>query len=567
MKNKESLYTIIEQVDQKGFAELQQLIGDYDFARYALKIMRIEEPIDGQLSLLVVRVPQLIASFPQHLTQTPIGRTALEDLLTRKVADEIAKNASYDDTGISRRRLYFIHPGQKILPRSSLVVTEEYVDARIYFRPPLRDGRVLGRDFIELFFSVLPRIVNASLIYCNLPEGEAESCVNLMSDADHIRRLLPTRGWVSFIAERSRICRAGEDDLPDPHHTTGITVDDPLAKSLDLPKAGTIRGLGLPAGLTVLLGDAYSGRVELMRSVAAGIYNHVRGDGRELIITAPDAVYLKAEPGRSVQRVDLSAFLRDPATPTGVIYSSPHADAFASQAAATAETLEVGARVLLFDESDSSPEFLTRDPRIAGLTPASEQRITPLSALARRMVDQLGVSIVVAGSATVTDFIPIADTVLRISNFKVYDVTKEAKKLVTAAPVAATVNIKTLERSRSLVPSSIDPSAGRSDFFIEAANMHHLRFGREEIDLSAVEQLADVDQTRTIGRILYYAKTRYMEDVRPIREILDSIDQDLSTEGLETLTRTLQGDLARPRRYEIAAALNRLPSLRIARLA
>jgi predicted ABC-class ATPase len=569
MKNKEELYIKIEQVNQKGAVELQQLVGDYDFARYVLKISRIEEPLENQLSLLVVRVPQNIAGFPQHLIQTPVGRTALEDLLTRKVADEIDQIASYDDAGLSRRRLCYTRPGQKILPRSSLVVTEEYVEARIYFRPPLQDGRVVGGDLKEMFFGTLPQIVNAALIYCNLAEGEAESCVNLMSDADHIRRLLPTRGWVSFVAERARLCRAGWDDLPDPEHPGTLAVDDALAKSLDLPKAGAVRGLGLPAGLTVILGDAYSGRIELMRAIAAGIYNHVRGDGRELIITVPDAVYLKAEPGRSVQRVDLGVFLREANPATGATYSRPHADTFASQAAATVEALEVGARALLFDESDSAPEFLARDPRVAGLTPAAEQRITPLSAVARRMVDQLGISIVVAGSSTVTDFIPVADTVLRVSNFKIYDVTKEAKKLVGASPaVAGNVNVKTLvERVRSIVPSSIDPSAGRSDFFIEATDMHRLCFGRDEIDLSGVEQLADVDQTRTIGRILYYAKTRYMEEVRPIREVLDSIDQDLSAEGLETLTRALQGDLARPRRYEIAAAINRLRSLRIARLA
>ncbi|MCX7009723.1 MAG: hypothetical protein NTY53_21185 [Kiritimatiellaeota bacterium] len=541
----------------------------HDFSRYVLKILRIEEPVETQLSLLVVRVPQLIAGFPQNLIQTPVGRTALEDLLTRKVNAEIEKTASYDTTGISRRRLYFTQPGQKILPRSCLVVTEEYVDARIYFRPPMQDGRIMGGDLKELFFGMLPRVVNASLIYCNLPETEAERCVNLMSDADHIRRLLPTRGWVSFVAERSQVCRAAHTDRPDAHRNQPMHVDDALAKSLDLPKAGAVRGFGVPAGLTVILGDAYSGRVELLRAMAAGIYNHVRGDGRELVITLPDAVYLKAEPGRSVQRVDLSAFLRNTGDENGPIYSNAHADAFASQAAATIEALEAGARALLYDESDSSPEFLARDPRLTGLTPVADQRITPLSALARRMVDQLGISIVVAGTVTVTDFIPIADTVLRIAKFKVYDVTKEAKKLVTASPSAgAPVNVASMvERLRSIVPSSIDPSAGRTDFFIEADDTHTLRFGRDKIDLGSIEQLADVDQTRTIGRILYYAKTRYMEEVRPIREILDSIDQDLSSEGLETLSRTLQGDLARPRRYEIAAALNRLPSLRIARLA
>jgi hypothetical protein len=79
-----------------------------------------------------------------------------------------------------------------------------------------------------------------------------------------------------------------------------------------------------------------------------------------------------------------------------------------------------------------------------------------------------------------------------------------------------------------------------------------------------VHQIADIYQTLTIGRILYYAKLRYLDEPRPIREVLDLIDRDLSTEGLESLTRDLRGDLARPRRYEIAAALNRLQTLRIA---
>ena len=78
-------------------------------------------------------------------------------------------------------------------------------------------------------------------------------------------------------------------------------------------------------------------------------------------------------------------------------------------------------------------------------------------------------------------------------------------------------------------------------------------------------QLADVYQARTIGRILYYAKLRYLDEPRSVREILDLVDRDLSTEGLESLTRDLRGDLARPRRYEIAAALNRLDTFRVAR--
>ena len=124
-----------------------------------------------------------------------------------------------------------------------------------------------------------------------------------------------------------------------------------------------------------------------------------------------------------------------------------------------------------------------------------------------------------------------------------------------------------MEKNRWIVPSSIDPSAGRFDARIDAPNLHLLQFGRSEMDLRGIIQLADIYQTRTLGRILYYAKLRYMDEPRPIREILDLIDRDLSTEGLESLTRDLRGDLARPRRYEIAAALNRLDTLRITRAA
>jgi predicted ABC-class ATPase len=226
--------------------------------------------------------------------------------------------------------------------------------------------------------------------------------------------------------------------------------------------------------------------------------------------------------------------------------------------------------VLLYDEADSSPEFLGLDARVAALLPGVENRVTPLSARARQIADELGVSIVIAGSAAVAEFIPIADTVLRIEGFKVSNVTKEAKALAVeslATKVQAADVSSLVEKSRAIVPSSIDPSLGRFDAGIEASSTYTLMFGKYVINLKGIRQLADLYQTRTLGRILYYAKLRYMDEPRPISEILDLIDRDLSTEGLESLTRDLRGDLARPRRYEIAAAINRLGSLRVTRAA
>ncbi len=569
MRDKEEFFNILSSIDKKDFTEYTKLIGDFDFSRYVLKINQIQEEGAGKSTMVLVRVPQIIAGFPQHLYNTPLRRTALEDFLTRKVGAVVENLACYNEQGVSYRRISIAAPAQKILPRSSMAITEESVEARVYIDMPIREGLIAGDAAREIFFEEFPALVNSSLIYCNLSEKEVDDFVNLMEDADQVRQVLPTRGWVSFVGEGALLTRQSNTDLPDYDQLLPISAVEDIAVTLEVPNEGAVRGFGVPSGLTVILGDAYSGRVELMRAIAAGVYNHVPGDGREMVITVPDAVYVAAEPGRSVQRVDISAFVNSGAGLQDTKqFSSACADPCAAQAASTVEAIEVGARVLLFDESDSSPEFLAIDSRTAGLLPNVERRVTPLSMRARQIVDELGISIIMAGTTSVAEYIAVADTVLCIDGFKVSNITKEARGAVSAsnavkAPPADIAGL--VEKSRSIVPNSIDPSADRYDASIDAANIRSLLFGRATIDLSGVKQIADIFQTRSIGRILYYAKLRYMDEPRPIREVLDLIDRDLSTEGLESLTRDLRGDLARPRRYEIAAALNRLGTLRILR--
>lgn len=570
MKDKQEFYQLLNEIDGAEYAEYARVIGDFDFSRYVVKFNRVPAEAGEGPVLFVVRVPQAVAEFPPHLANTPIRRTALEDLLTRKVADAIEQQAIYDTEGVSRRRLSIAVPGQKILPRSALMVADEFVEARLLCNLPHRNGRILGEEARDIFFRELPAVVNAALIFCNLEEREVERFVDLMEDEDGIRQALPTRGLISFVGDGALLTRQDRTDRPDYEREIPLRVPEELRTTVEVPNAGSVRGLGIPGGITVILGDAYSGRPELMKALAAGIYNHIPGDGREYVISMPDTVYVAAEDRRSVQRVDISAFVRqNPAGRDVKQYTTSHADPCAAQAAATVEALEIGARALLFDEADSNSGFLCMDSRLGGLSSGTEQHFVPLSLRARQMVDELGVSLVVAGASSVTEFIPVADTVLRIENFQVTDITREAKQLAITTnelkPDASDV-AGLAERARWVVPSSIDPSLGRNDAVIHADCTERLCFGGHVLDLQGLAQLADRHQTATIGLVLHYAKTRYMDEGRPIREILDLVDRDLSTEGLECLSRELRGDLARPRRYEIAAALNRLPTLRISRV-
>lgn len=559
MKDRKEFYTLLESVSGRRYHEYRELVGDFDFARYVLKVNHIEE--EGTPSMVVVRVPQVIAAFPPHLFNSPVRRTALEDLLTRELAEQIELLATFNDGGLARRHLGVASPEQQILPRTALVVTEEYVEARVYVDLGTVNGRIPEQVNHDIFFDQLPQVVNGSLIYCNLDEGLVERATDVMEDADQLRQMLTTRGLVGFAAAGSVLEREVGTDLPS---LDGARLDVPAqgTTDVDVPNARNLSGIGIPTGLTLVIGDAYSGRVELLDSLSHGIYNHTPGDGREFVVSVPDAVRIVADPGRPVQRVDISPFVSG--EHGGERYATDFAESVASQASSLMEAIEAGARVLLFDEADSAIGFLGGDDRVAALT-GSTSSITPLAARVRELVDELGLSLVVGADASAASFIPVADTILKMENHTVTDITQDAKELGLAAPAPAEPGLltKVVEKARWIVPTSIDPSLGTSDASVEALDMSSLVFGRHYIDLENVMQLSDIHQTRTIGYILAYAKGRYLDEGRPVRELLDLIDRDLSSEGLECLTRELNGELARPRRYEVAAALNRLATLRV----
>ena len=563
MKDKIEFYEILERVSNRLYKEYHQLVGDFDFSRFFLKVN--EPAAEGEATLFVLRVSQQTAGFPPFTYNSPVRRTALEDFLSRSLADAVDGLASFSADGIARRNIGVARPGQQILPRTSMAVTEEYVEARIYVILPVRQDRINGELAKQIFFEDLPTIVNASLIFCNLDSTQVDRVVDVMEDADQVRQLLSTQGLVGFVSDSAMINRAGSSDLPDVQYQRELGVPEELLREVDVPNTDSVRGIGIPSGLTVIIGDDFSGRSPLMRALAMGIYNHVAGDGREFVITVPDAVYVAAERGRSAQRVDVSQFISSlPQGEDVTAYSTDFADPFLSQVTSTVEMLEVGARVLLYDESDSASSFLSRDVRFDDTM--GESNIKPLASVARNLVDDLGVSVVVAGYNSISEFVPIADTVFQIKDYQIREVTAQVKELGVEGLVGQDDDNSVMplaERARWIVPSSIDPSSGREDVVIESLTDSKMQFGRTVIDLSSVHQISDPHQAKTIAVIMAYVKDHYLEEARPMHEILDLIDRDLSTEGLDCLTQELSGEHARPRRYEVAGAFNRLRTLRI----
>ena len=110
---------------------------------------------------------------------------------------------------------------------------------------------------------------------------------------------------------------------------------------------------------------------------------------------------------------------------------------------------------------------------------------------------------------------------------------------------------------------SLDPRRGKRAVNIKGRGLRGLLYGRKEIDLSAVSQLVDEGQVLAIGRALDLARQRYVDGERSLPEIVEAVMREIAHDGLDALDRRTMGDYVAFRPYELAAALNRLRSLKI----
>jgi predicted ABC-class ATPase len=169
------------------------------------------------------------------------------------------------------------------------------------------------------------------------------------------------------------------------------------------------------------------------------------------------------------------------------------------------------------------------------------------------------------------DYFEVADVVLAMREFRPHDVTDEARR-IAAGNVAPRQReaVSRLSPFAHRVPmaESFDPSRGRRQLTIKTRGRERIEFGRANIDLRAVEQLVDASQTRAIASAIHLASTRFMNASRTLAEVLDEIDALFDARGLDELDpfhvpSHHPGNYARPRRFEIAAAINRLRTLRM----
>lgn len=563
----QDLKDLLFRINRKSYPAYKDTKGSYRFPGYVLSIDHVQGDSFAAPSKLSLHIKGAQAGFPEALYATREMRIALQDQLIRGFAAHIEKY-SFRAKGSGKSGLISIsRPGQEILERSACTMDAKNGDLtlRLEVGFPANGRTVNSGELIKILFDFLPVCVKASLFYRNLDARKLEQVRALAEDQTFIRKELAARNLTAFVANGAVLPReSGVSPLPMKDGISFVSPDS-MAVTLHLPNHGPLTGMGIPCGITLIVGGGYHGKSTLLEALELGVYNHIAGDGREYVITRDDAVKIRAEDGRSIKHTDISFFINDlPNHKDTHSFYSEDASGSTSQAANVIEALETGSHLLLIDEDTSATNFMIRDELMQRVVNRNQEPITPFIERVQWLSDTQGISsILVAGSSG--SYFHVADTILQMDHYKPVDITAFAKKEAEAfpsiqpsAPAGAVADYR-----RVIQP---DPTF-RPDrrLKMKVLGMDSISVNHDTIDLRCLEQLADQEQIQTLSAILCYAERRLFNGKDTLQQIIDRLDTELSGRGLEILSEggRLAPNLAMPRIQEVYACINRYRGLKI----
>ncbi len=559
----------LRSIDHKGYPAYKDLKGQYNFGDYVLSIDHVQGDPFASPSRLSVRVEKAKAGFPAAYYDTKAKRITLQDHLTRLFGRQVA-GGSFQAKGSGKSGLLSVSRcGQQVLERTAMRVKDGDLILRFEAGFPANGRTINARELEKMLFDILPDCVRRSLYYGKIDKEKLRQAICLCEDQQYIRQCLTERKLCAFIADGSVLPR--ESGVSERPMKNGVPFRSPesLRITLDLPNKGAVSGMGIPQGITLFVGGGYHGKSTILQALQNGVYDHIAGDGRELVITDASAFKLRAEDGRSVTGVDISPFIKNlPNRKDTVHFSTEDASGSTSQAANLMEALESGSGLILIDEDTSATNFMVRDRLMAQVITPGEEPITPFISRVRGMYEDLGVSsVIVAGSSGA--FFHMADTIIQMKEYVPIDITQKAKEAAAACEDRGAEDAEDARKfppfNRKRCPGP-DMALRKEDRIkMKAMGTSEISICKENVELRYLEQLKDQEQSMALAYLLKYAQLKMMDGRKDLRQIGDLLEEQLDGSGLESLFERgdVSSQLARPRKQEILACINRYRKLKI----
>ena len=580
MKNSEELRQQLRSINRKSYPAYKGLKGLYHFGNYILSIDHVQGDPFASPSHVSIQISHRDAGFPDEYYKDTLTKTTLCDYLTRQFEKQVSQY-SFRAKGSGKSGLLTVsHCGQEVLSRTACEITEKGITARFFVGFPANGRTINATELEKILFDFLPVCIQKSFFYSSLNAKELQNYIELAEDQEFIRQTLPAKNLCAFIADGSILPRESGISSRPMKASVPFTSPDSLRISMELPHKGKITGMGIPKGITLIVGGGYHGKSTLLNALELGVYNHIPGDGREYVITDATAVKLRSEDGRFIKDVDISMFINDlPNKKDTRCFSTLDASGSTSQAAGIVESIEAGSHLFLLDEDTSATNFMVRDAFMQQVIQREKEPITPFLERAEDLYKKAGIStILVAGSSGA--FFHIADTIIQMDNYVPKDITASVKKLCSQYPLPAVsvtdfqlphshrIMSKPAESSNHLRHNSrgnhSDSGAAKPERLkTRISGTDGFSLGRQEIDLRYTEQLIDTEQTAALGLLLKYAVEHLADGRRTLPEIVQFLWKNLSLHGLSFFTENqkISCGYAIPRIQEIYACLNRYRGL------
>jgi predicted ABC-class ATPase len=557
----------LNQIDQKGYKAYKDIQGNYQFTNFRLYIDYVQGDPFASPSKIRITVPRKKTVIGQQWTNTASRKIRCEDLVARKVHETLLY-VRKQIGGSGKSGLVAIdNPNQKVIERTAVQIDESVIAICLSVGLPANGRRILGKEAEKIFFQLIPDMVNKSVY--TIKATDIERVVNLCDQQQTIRQYIKDYGLVSFLANDSILPReSGISDKPLANEAIPFKSPKEMEVSIQVPHQDKpIKGMGIKEGITLIVGGGYHGKSTLLQAIEHGVYDHIAGDGREFVITDERAVKVRAEDGRSISKVDISPFIGMlPYEKDMKEFTTENASGSTSQAANIIEMLEAGAKAILIDEDTSATNFMIRDARMQALIAKEFEPITPFIDKIDLLKQDHDVStiLVMGGSG---DYFNVADCVIKMEQYNPYDVTNEAKQIAETIQVnrknEGGKSFGTIQERIPLTKSLNSMKGARKK--VATRGRYHIQYGTTDIQLQDIEQLVDDSQTRMIAEILFYLeRNKVMSQKLTFSQVLNVVEVKMEEEGLGfvSMHKGHPGELARPRRFELVAALNRLRSLR-----
>lgn len=557
MKAHFELKNILQDINGEDYQSYKSIEGEFLFNDFILYVDHVQDSPSSPPSKIRVKISQELALFPKDTYSNRSREIALRDFITRRFYDSIQSSQTTAFISIDC-------PGQEILEKTTAFVDESFVELRFDINLPSLDDKVASNLLEEIFFIKLPEILNNSIIYKNLEKEALYQHIETSEDADFLRNELENLRLIAFVAEHSILPRNSSTSSLPMESNEAVPFESPnnLKMDVELPNKGQITGMGLPRGITLIVGEKDQGKSTLLKAIEMGIYNHIPGDGREFVVSNPNSVQIVAEEGRSIKNVDISSFISSHASGNDThSYSTENASADISQAANVIEAVELGADVLLIDQDSSADNFLIPSPALSNSNDKLNEGFTTYVNQARNIFNGYMVSSILVIDSS-ENYFDIADFAIQMKDYKAYDIELEESQFTDQNRVTNSDIFFGNIPERIPIVESLDLEIQEREMKISPNENKCIQFGSTIVNLNYLDQLISISQIKAIFETITYAK-KYMDGNKSLRQVTSLVMLDIGRSGLDALNPMLSGEYAEFRKIELAAVINRIQSLKV----